>query len=109
MYVIKRFRIFYSLSAVQIKLLLLFIITFRSDAVDHDDQTSYDSSYRHIIENVQLLIQGPEHVSELCKEKLKLWSVDPARELLNTSSDISLKNQQLRSNLWKKIYHETCK
>jgi hypothetical protein len=81
--------------------------TSRSDTVG-DDQTNYGSSYRHIIEKIQLLIQGPEHVSELCKQKLNLWSMEPAGELLNTSSDISLKNQKLRANLWKKIYHETC-
>ena len=85
---------------------------FRSDTVDCGDQKteiSYDSRYRRILEQVQLLLQGPEHVSELCKQKFMAWSVDSEGELLNRSCDASLKHQKLRANLWRKIYHETCK
>ena len=84
---------------------------FRSNAVDCGDQKtekSYDSCYRQILEQVQLLLQGPAHVSELCQQKFMLWSVDPEGEVLNRSCDVSLKDQKLRTNLWKKIYRETC-
>ena len=89
------------------------LLGIKSDTVDCGDQKteiSYDSRYRHILEQVQLLLQGPEYVSELCKQKFMLWSVhDSEGETLNRSCDVPSRDQKLRANLWKKIYYETCK
>jgi hypothetical protein len=80
------------------------LLGIRSDTVD----CGQSHSYRQILEEIQLLIQGPEHVFEVCKQKFELWTVDSEEELVNRSCDISLKNQRLRANFWKKIYCETC-
>lgn len=59
-------------------------------------------------------MQGPEHISQLCARKLKLWSEvdEPAGESLllsRSSKKVGLRDEIIRANMWKKVYNDTCK
>ncbi|XP_028406572.1 uncharacterized protein LOC114529043 [Dendronephthya gigantea] len=88
------------------------LLGLRSVALQDDDGTKYGLRYQHFIEKIRMLVQGPEHVSQLCIQKLQLWSKveEPARESSSTSSKkVGLRDEIIRANMWKKVYNDICK
>lgn len=70
------------------------------------DTTNYGSSYRNVVQRFKELLQGPQHVLELCERTLKSWCLGSASASDENSQVIY---SEIGVNFWREIYQRACR